>query len=147
MERIVLTIPGAPLGQPRARAVSIGGHARVYPARGGGVAEFKALARRIAAEVYQGPPLEVPLRVDCLFVFPRTKGQMWKTKPMVRLPRVSKPDRDNLDKLVLDALTGIVWRDDALVTCGWLEKVVAAGDEQPRTVVTISTIEPGGATP
>jgi Holliday junction resolvase RusA-like endonuclease len=42
---------------------------------------------------------------------------------MPRLPHTSKPDRDNLDKAVMDALKGIAWIDD--------------GDEQPHVLLEL----------
>jgi Holliday junction resolvase RusA-like endonuclease len=45
---------------------------------------------------------------------------------------LTKPDWDNLAKLVCDALNGIAWRDDAHVTVARCIKVYG---EQPRTVV------------
>lgn len=45
-----------------------------------------------------------------------------------------KPDLDNVEKLALDAMTGIVFRDDVLI-CG-CTKVKIYG-ERPRLVVTV----------
>ena len=93
-----------------------------------------------ARAAYDGPPLDAPLRVDCTFVFPRTKQQIWKSKPMPRLPHTKKPDRDNCDKAVLDALSGLLWIDDCQVCQGSLEKVIAAGDEQPHVRVRVQRV-------
>ena len=150
---ITLRIPGEPLAMPRAKAVARGEQVRMYTPtsrktksglrQSTGVAEYKALMRCMAAEQYTGPLLEGPVRIDCLWVFQRTKGMMWKKKPMPRIPKSNKPDRDNLDKMVLDSLTGVILSDDDQVVCGYLEKVYAAGDEQPHTLITIETLEEG----
>ena len=56
-------------------------------------------------------------------------------------PDWKKPDLSNLLKAVEDALTGIVWRDDAQVI-GYLPgtgkyQVVRPGNEQPRTDIIV----------
>lgn len=89
---------------------------------------------------YQGAPLAGPLRCDLVFVMPRPKGLIWKTKAMPRLFHASKPDRDNLDKAVMDALKGLAWNDDAQVCQGSIEKWIAAGDEQPHVVIRIAEL-------
>jgi Holliday junction resolvase RusA-like endonuclease len=60
-------------------------------------------------------PLDVPLRVDVVFSY-RGKGK-------ARSPHTNKPDRDNLDKAVLDAGNGVIWSDDAVSWCGEPVKV------------------------
>jgi Holliday junction resolvase RusA-like endonuclease len=75
-----------------------------------------------------------------LFVFPRTKSQIWKSRPMPRIWHAKKPDRDNCDKAVLDALSGLLWLDDSQVCSGTIEKWIAAGDEQPHVVVTVTEL-------
>lgn len=137
---ITFRVASIPVAQPRTRATSIHGHARAYQPKGGPIAAFKASVRYAACEQFSGAPLDGPLRVDAVFVFPRTKGQIWKTKPMPRIRHSKKPDRDNLDKAVLDSLSGLLWKDDAQVCDGRIEKWIAAGDEQPHVVVTITPI-------
>lgn len=140
--RIEFTVPAIPIAQPRPKAMAFHGHARVYQPTKHPVADFKASVRMAANQAFTGAPLSGPLRVDCVFVFPRTKGQQWKKRPMPRLPHTKKPDRDNIDKAVLDALTGILWVDDCQVCAGSLEKWIAAGDEQPHVKVTVTELEP-----
>lgn len=130
-------VPALPVAQPRARATAFAGRARVYEPSRHPVQAFKASVRIAAAIAYDGPPLDGPLQVDCVFTFPRPKAMVWKNKPMPRVWHAKKPDRDNLDKAVLDALSGLLWRDDCQVCSGSLEKWIAAGDEQPGVRVTV----------
>lgn len=140
-------VPAVPVAQPRPRAVKRGKHARVHQVTHVKQADgsrkqhpslaFKATVRMCAEKVYQGPPLAGPLRVDVVAVFPREKAKIWKTKPMPRYPHTVKPDRDNLDKAVLDSLTGLLWRDDNQVCDGRIQKWRAAGDEQPHVQIMI----------
>lgn len=142
MDVIEFKIPAIPVAQPRHRVGVIAGKARAFGApKSHPIHAFKASARMAAAEVYDGPPLEGALRVDAVFVFPRTQAQTWKRRPMPRLPHTKKPDRDNLDKALLDALSGLLWRDDAQVCDGAVTKVIAAGDEQPHVSVRVLVLE------
>lgn len=134
---ITIRVPGLPVAKPRPRASARGGFARVHAVTRGPIATFTAAVRLAGRQAYAGPPITGPIRVDIEFLFPRTKAQTWRTRPMPRLPHDKKPDRDNLDKAVLDALNGIVWCDDAQVCDGRITKWIAAGDETPGTTVTI----------
>lgn len=139
--QIRFVVPAVPVAQPRHRIGVINGKARAFSAnKTHPIHAFKATVRQSSQAAYMGPPLSGPIRCDLLIVFPRTKSQIWKTKPMPRLPHAKKPDRDNVDKAVLDALTGLMWVDDAQVCDGRITKVIAAGDEQPHVVVTVTPL-------
>ncbi len=134
------TVPAVPVAQPRPRATMAGKHARVYGAASKHpVNAFKATVRMAWQEAHDGTPFEGPISVDALFVFPRPKsfpkkgGRMWKA---------TKPDRDNLDKSLLDALSGVAWADDAQVCSGLVQKAYAAHDEAPHVEVTVREMLP-----
>ena len=65
---------------------------------------------------------------------------IWKTREMPRAFHSSKPDRDNLDKAVMDALKGLAWIDDSQVCQGEIQKWIAAGDEQPHALILITEL-------
>ena len=134
--RLILTIPGVPISQPRAKAVSFAGHARVYNPKGA-VDCWKAAIRLEAARLYGGPLLR-QARVDWVCVFPLTQAEA-KRRPPRREPHTKKPDRDNLDKAILDALVGVVLADDRAVYAGTIEKWIAADGEKPHAVITITS--------
>lgn len=146
MAAIRFTIPGEPLSQPRQsirtfnRAGGKGPIATAYLPKSHPVNTWKAIVVMAARQAYQGPPLEGPIRLSMVFVMPRTKGQTKPGKAMPRLWHTKRPDRDNLQKAVKDALTGVVWGDDSQVCSGPCDKVIASGDEQPRCEVTIEQI-------
>jgi Holliday junction resolvase RusA-like endonuclease len=104
------------------------------------VTAFKATVRLAFQQAYKGPPLTGPLRCDLDFFFPRTAALTWKKREMPRSWHAKKPDRDNCDKSVMDALKGLAWIDDAQVCDGRIRKGIAAGDEQPHVVVTITEL-------
>ena len=146
-EPIIIRVPAVPVAQPRMRATVRSGHAAVYTPntikssdgsrKPHPIHLFKATVRLAAAAAFTGEPIAGAVRVDVEAVFPRPASKIWKTKPMPRYPHITKPDRDNLDKAVLDALKGIVLRDDCIAWDGRITKEVAAGGEQPGVVITI----------
>lgn len=77
-----------------------------------------------ALAVYDGPLLVGPLRLDLLFTFPHLKahyrtgrnaGQLKASAPRYK---TTSPDRLKLARSVEDALTGVLWRDDAQTVTG-----------------------------
>lgn len=136
---IHFTIPAVPIAQPRPRAVvRANGRAGVFGAKDSHpVHAFKALAALAARQAYRGAPLEGPIEIEVAFVLERPKNLCWKTKPMPREWHTKKPDADNLVKSLADALTGILWRDDAQICVKRLAKYVAAGDEPPHVEVRV----------
>lgn len=139
--QIQFTIPAVPVAEPRkrARVVRTGGKSFVshYTPTTHPVNAFKSSASKAAIEAIGSlGPLTGPLKIEIVFVLPRTAGQIWKTKPMQRIWHSKKPDFDNLEKSVCDALKGIVWLDDSQVCCTSVRKVIAAGDESPHVEFT-----------
>lgn len=147
---ISIHIPAVPVSQPRPRATLAHGgkgarmHEVTHIKRSDGtrvphpIAAFKATCRLAAQQAYSGPPLDCPLSVRLTFVMPRPTALLWKTRPMPRVMHAKKPDVDNLAKSVFDALTGLLWLDDAQIAACSIEKWIAAGDEQPHVVVEVS---------
>lgn len=139
--------PGKPAGEPRARGVNRGRHAGVYKKDTPASAAWREMLC-IAAEPKR-PTVEIerPVIVDISFWMPRPKGlpsrlrgvitpAQWRTGDA--FPHPSKPDRDNLDKLVLDTLTQLgFWADDALVFSGTIMKWYAGAGQRPGAMVRI----------
>lgn len=131
-----------PIAQPRQRhrIVAAGGRtfAQNYTPTKHPVQDFKATVRMALRKVYDGaPPLEGPIFLRLLFLMPRPGRLIWKSRPMPRVPHIGRPDLDNLEKSVVDALTGQAWRDDSQVCEVSMRKDYAAGDEQPAVYVEI----------
>jgi len=84
-----------------------------------------------------------PLRIDLFFYFSRPKAHYGtgrnsgKLKSSAPSWKVSKPDRDNLDKFVLDAMTTVFFKDDSQICDG---RIVKQYSERPRTVIFITKI-------
>lgn len=138
-------VPGVPIAQPRqrTRVMAMGGRmvAQNYTPAKHPSQTFKAAVQLSAAAVYTGPLLQGPLFLAITFVFQRPKVMCWKNKPTPRTAKTTKPDADNLAKSVMDALNGVLWHDDAQVSDMRIIKVVAGGDEQPRTEIMVQPME------
>lgn len=134
MTSITFRVPAVPVAQPRARATTVNGQARMYEAKKShAIHDFKASVRLAATQAYRGAPLTGPLDVSLVFVFP-SKSKHRKLKP-------TKPDCDNLAKACLDCLNKLLYLDDGQVTCLCVEKYHAERNEQPHVLVTIEEVE------
>jgi crossover junction endodeoxyribonuclease RusA len=122
---------GLPKAQPRAKARAFGKFAQVYNPTTAD--DWKMIVRNEAWKAWAAnayTPWEGPLRVDLTFYFPRPKNHFrsnGELKPTAPLWHTTKPDRDNSDKAVLDALTNLgIWHDDKQVCDGRIRKQYAA---------------------
>lgn len=151
-ERITFTVPAIPIAQPRQRhRIANGSHGQFvtnYTPAKSPVSEYKATVK-MAASVANATVLEGPLLVSLVFVFPRGSKPSWlkKASPWFwpwkrgeRVPHITKPDRDNLDKATLDAMKGLVFKDDKQACVGTLEKWIADAIEQPHVEITIEPL-------
>ena len=118
-------VAGDPKAQPRHRAFARGGNVRCYDP---GTAEgWKALIAAAARPHLPIVPLKGPVEVHIDFFFRRPKRLLRKRDPDRVMWYDRKPDRDNLAKAVLDALTQIgFWFDDAQVCSGRVRKFYCA---------------------
>jgi Holliday junction resolvase RusA-like endonuclease len=70
--------------------------------------------------------LECPCRLDIIASFAVPKGYPKRMQSeLPGRPYTGRVDWDNIGKVVSDALNGIVWIDDRLVTVGMVSKVYA----------------------
>lgn len=136
---LTLRIFGKPKAQPRARARKFGAHASVYDP---GTSDHWKYLVAMAAKAHPDfppEPFDVPLRVDIALFFPRPQRLLRKKSPEAPIPYDKKPDRDNSDKAILDALTQVgLWRDDALVCQGEPQKWYAAKDGRTGAAIRVT---------
>jgi Holliday junction resolvase RusA-like endonuclease len=82
---------------------------------------WKHVVAYSARQVYQGPLLEGPLRFTATFYRPRLQGHYGSGKNASKLKAsapeypTTKPDVLKLARAAEDALTNVVWRDDAQI--------------------------------
>lgn len=152
MKSLQIIVVGEPKGQPRPRACIRGKRAGMYDV---GTADgWKALVREAAKEALRTagwsgaarPLLTGPVRVDICIWFPRPKSHFLKAGIRANAPHyhISKPDRDNCEKAILDALGSEelqIWRDDAQVCDGAVTKTYAAPGQAAGARINILCLE------
>jgi len=90
--------------------------------------QWQAAVAEVSRQVYDGPLLTDALRVTIRFFLPRLKGHYGTGrnagKLKVSAPEypTTRPDVLKLARGVEDALTGVIWRDDAQIVSEPLEK-------------------------
>lgn len=82
-------------------------------------------------------PIDQPIGLFLSFRFSRPKSHFTVKgilKESASKMHTSRPDADNLEKFVMDALNEVFWRDDALICRLWAEKVYS---EVPGVMVRV----------
>lgn len=141
--RLAFTIPGKPISKGRPRFTVRNGFATVYtPAK---TREGEAAIAKIAKVVMRGvAPATGAVKLRILFVFAPPASwskQMRELAAAGHVIHTSKPDADNCAKAILDALNGIAWADDCLITDVIMSKRYGAA---PRTDVVIEPVDMTG---
>lgn len=139
---ITVTIPGEPVaqGRPRAFVARKSGRPRLYdPPR---ARAWKAAARAwMTIAMNRRPPLLGPVlvRIQAVWACPRDE---WRVRaPRKRRDHGQRPDAENVAKAVLDAASGICYRDDAQVAKLYVEKFIGAQDEPARVELQVVPLE------
>ena len=131
-------VDGIPQPQPRCKAVAFAGHARVYTPAGPW--------RQWAQQVYlicggaPQPPYDGPVKVEIIarFPFPESMPKKWRIAGSYT---GKKPDNDNLEKLVYDALKQRGWfHDDSRISENRTIKVYSGN---PGMTITIEHLKRG----
>ena len=81
--------------------------------------------------------IEIQAELEVTFFLPRPKSLKDRM-----VPHTTKPDLSKLVRSVEDALTGVVWRDDALVVLIIASKGYAASGDIPRAEIMVREIAP-----
>lgn len=133
MKTVSFFVPGNPRPQPRNRTRIMHGKAGQTFAVNydpGDAEIWKREIRLAAVDHIPDPPFSGPLALELTFLFPRPKGHYGsgkndgKLKASAPLLHWQKPDRDNLDKAVMDSLTTVgMFHDDSQVCDGFIKKV------------------------
>jgi len=110
-------------------------------------APWKRQVAQQAGEAMADRPLfDEPVALDLWFVQPRPKGHYRKDGQLhdwAPLAPTTRPDLTKLVRAVEDALTGIVWRDDALVVRQTIAKVYGEPARCLVRVIAITSLAAG----
>jgi Holliday junction resolvase RusA-like endonuclease len=111
--QLIFSVEGDPVGKQRPRFTKTG---RTYTPKK--TIEYE-LAIKAQAMSAMGPsePLETPVAVYIYInhAIPASYSKKRKEACLARLERPKKPDLDNCAKAFLDAMNGVVYRDDVQV--------------------------------
>jgi Holliday junction resolvase RusA-like endonuclease len=135
---IKITVPGQPVPQGRPKFTTIGGHARAYDPKKS--VDYKKI---VAYHAMQHKPkllLEGELEVEILIYKESLKSFSRKNMELAELGQlrpVTKPDADNYAKGPLDAMKGIIWKDDGQIVDLIARKFYSS---KPRIEITIRTL-------
>jgi crossover junction endodeoxyribonuclease RusA len=129
---LVMFVPGRPAPQGSKRHVGNG----ILLESSRAVAPWRTTVAWHAADAFRGAPLDGPIVARFEFVMPRPTS-LPKRKPTP--PHTKRPDVDKLARAVMDALSGVVWRDDSQVTDMHPTKRYAELDEQPGVNIRVRT--------
>lgn len=88
---------------------------------------------------YQGLEMleKTPVEVRLIFAMPRTKAM----KPTDPLTMIQRPDIDKLERAILDALTGVVFKDDSQVVILLAGKRRCAPGEPPNVFIEVEAMK------
>lgn len=121
-------VPGTPTPQGSAKAYIVKGRARVTGDNPKTMPWRADVAAHVRSEI--GPTIAIPegpVVLTLSFVMPRRKAEPKRITP----PHTRKPDLDKLSRAVMDALSGLVYTDDAQVIALDADKATALIGEQP----------------
>ncbi len=86
-----------------------------------------------------------PVAMSCVFIFTRPKGHFGKRGLLPSAPRwhMVKPDGSKLVRSTEDALSKVLYEDDARIVSGSFQKRYAVGDELPGAIITLIALDDG----
>ena len=130
------TADGVPRPQGSKKAFVRGGKA-VLVEQSEGLKEWREhVASSVSTHMqYQGLEMieNAPVEVRLVFAMPRTKAM----KPADPLTMIQRPDIDKLERGILDALTGVVFKDDSQVCVVHKVKRRCAPGEPPNVFIEV----------
>lgn len=130
-------IPGKPAGKGRPRFMR-NGHTYTPDA----TTEFENLVRLYYKMHKHGVKLDGEIKASIVAVFPVPKSDSKKKRAKKlegTIRPTTKPDCDNIAKIVLDSLNHIAYDDDSQVVSLEVQKKYG---EEPKTIVTLQELKP-----
>lgn len=127
---------GTPRPQGRPRAARMGRFVRVYEDKKDAINKNNIAAQIVAQDPEYHDDKPVTVTMVCRFPRPKSHYGAKGVKPSAPFYHTQKPDAENLAKAVLDALTGICWKDDSQVVDLHVRK--AWTEREPQTNIIVA---------
>mgnify|MGYP003594920071 CR=1 FL=1 len=113
---ISFTVFGVPVAQGRPRASAKNGFVKLYDPEKS--RSYKELVYSEAVKVRPGVPManELSVVITAYFPIPKSKSNKWQKEALSGyINPTTKPDTDNIAKIILDSVNGILFIDDKQV--------------------------------
>ena len=134
-------VPGPPHGQERPRVVRRGGRSITYdPEKSREYKDRVKLFAGLAMKRLNWYMAAGPVRLNILAFFPIPKSLTKKQRTAIlegKNKPTKKPDADNIAKAILDALSGLAYKDDAQIVQLTIGKYYCYPDEFPEGCVKL----------
>lgn len=141
--KMELTIMGNPKGKGRPKFSNFGGFVKTYTPKE--TNSYENLVRMNYKNKYgdhmvvKNSDTEMYVIINAYFSIPSSKPKIVKEKMEdCAVKPISKPDTDNIAKIILDALNGVAYHDDSRVVHLEVNKYYAV---EPRVQVILFTKE------
>lgn len=142
MAELKFTVMGEPCAQGRPRFSTLGGHVKaIDPAKSRNQKSYIKYLATAAAKQQGWTYTYLPLYVEIIAYMgiPKSKSKKWRAAAIRGQERpTKKPDADNMLKLVLDAISKVVYADDKQIVSCRVEKWYGT---EPRTEIKIREVE------
>ena len=130
-------VPPTATAQQKGERV-VGGHIHHYKKRNVAAAEA-VLRDALLPYILSEPITEQPIWLRTYWMFPYPKSAK-KHLPDHERFKITRPDADNLNKMLKDVMTDMgFWKDDALIA---IEEVWKMYSDEPGIVIRIETLNP-----
>lgn len=137
--KTIIEVPTDPVAQPRPRATVVAGRPRIYNPNT--TKDYKQQILNLFVQVPGRIPEGVPVRVIIEYFFSRPKSLQRKKDSDGTVLHTKKPDLDNLNKAVLDAISAAgFWHDDRQVVDLRSRKFYTAKGDSPMVRITVEEI-------
>ena len=119
MQKLMFEIPGSPIGQGRPKFSTINGYAKAYDPEKS--RNYKAYVKMLATQAMKENDFEMitgpcAIQIFAFFDVPKSKSKKFKEAALEGKERpTKKPDADNIVKAILDALNGLIYKDDSCI--------------------------------
>ena len=128
-----LVIPGKPLGKQRPRVLKTG---IAYTPKE--TVNYETFVKTLYLEQHAGKkPFEGPVSmlISAFYQIPKSASKR-RREAMARhlIPPTTRPDLDNIAKIIMDALAGIAYEDDKQITSCSINKLYS---DEPKVIVNI----------
>ena len=128
-----IIIPGKPLGKQRPRVLKSG--ITYTPKK---TVNYETFVKMMYLEKYAGEkPFEGPVSmlISAFYQIPKSASKR-RREAMAKhdIPPTTRPDIDNIAKIIMDALAGIAYEDDKQITSCSINKLYS---DEPKVIVNV----------